>query len=226
VPVCPSEYSAALLADRRCRPTASARNSLLVQSFRRSEVPRLLVTRSRFAVRPTAGCAVFPHFAAPATVKRPMHPLFEFHVPPAYCPTHPSPSTAVDRHLSWAFAPFSTSRHGGPLNAGLPSPLRSAFRVWLPSWRLTPAEPVPVLSHTGSAHGIHPSELSPPGRYPPVSRTEEPTCRFSRRFLPPPKQWAGPTDRGSWALTLPRVPGDQAGFNSPATGGSLGFRPS
>jgi hypothetical protein len=41
---------------------------------------------------------------------------------------------------------------------GFAFPLRSAFRVWLPSWRFPPFGPVPVLFRTGSAHGIHPSE--------------------------------------------------------------------
>ena len=62
---------------------------------------------------------------------------------------------------------------------------RSGFRVWLPSCRLTPFEPLPVLFHTGSAHGIRPSELSPPERYPPRFRGDEPTCRFSRRYSRP-----------------------------------------
>jgi hypothetical protein len=38
------------------------------------------------------------------------------------------------------------------------------------------------LFHTGGARGIHPSELSPPGRYPPRFRGEAPTCRFTRRY--------------------------------------------
>jgi hypothetical protein len=60
-------------------------------------------------------------------------------------------------------------------------PLSFACRVWLPSWRLTPSEPVPALFHAGGAHGIHPSELSPHGRYPPRFRGEAPTYRLSRR---------------------------------------------
>ena len=49
---------------------------------------------------------------------------------------------------------------------------------------------------------------------------------FSPPVFPPPKQWAGPAARGSWALTLPRVPCGQTGFNSPTAGCSLGFLPS
>ena len=60
-------------------------------------------------------------------------------------------------------------------------PLGSACRVWLPSGRFTPSEPVPVLFHTGGALGIHPSELSPRGRYPRRFRRDGPAYRFSRR---------------------------------------------
>jgi hypothetical protein len=59
---------------------------------------------------------------------------------------------------------------------GLARPLRSAFRVWLPSWRLTPFGPAPVLFHTGSALGIHPSELSPLERDPGYYTSDGPTA--------------------------------------------------
>jgi len=93
----------------------------------------------------------------------------------------PSRPIATSQHLSWAFVPYSTCGTGSPLVAGLPHPLRSAFRVWLPSGRLPPSGPLPALFHAGSAHGIRPSELSPPERYPPRFRRDEPTCRFARR---------------------------------------------
>jgi hypothetical protein len=53
-----------LLADRRCRLTASSRNPLLVQSPEPGEVSPLLVRRSHFAVGHSLGCVVFPHKAA------------------------------------------------------------------------------------------------------------------------------------------------------------------
>jgi hypothetical protein len=55
----------------------------------------------------------------------------------------------------------------------------SAFRVWLPSGRLTPSAPLPVLFHTSGAPGIYPSELPPPTRYPVRFRPEGPTYRLS-----------------------------------------------
>jgi hypothetical protein len=103
------------------------------------------------------------------------------HLPLEYPAASPSRPTAVRQLLPWTLAPYSTSGIGGPLPAGVTGPLRSAFRVWLPSWRLPPFDPVPVLFHTGSAHGIHPSERSPLARYPTRFRPEGPTYRFSCR---------------------------------------------
>jgi len=61
---------------------------------------------------------------------------------------------------------------------GFQIPLRSAFRVWLPSWRVTPSEPVSGLFRPDSAHGIHPSERSPLERYPNVSARKHPHAVF------------------------------------------------
>jgi hypothetical protein len=61
------------------------------------------------------------------------HPLVGFHLPLESCPTNPSRPAAANQRLSWAFLPYSTSGTEGPLTTGLPDPLRSAFRVWLPS---------------------------------------------------------------------------------------------
>jgi hypothetical protein len=60
-------------------------------------------------------------------------------------------------------------------------PLRSGFRVWLPSGRLSPSAPLPALFRAGSALGIRPAELSPLGRYPSRFRGDAPTCRFARQ---------------------------------------------
>jgi hypothetical protein len=101
-------------------------------------------------------------------------PLLGFRSPPEYYPANPSRPAGAGRLLSWASAPFSARGFGGPPHAGLPRPLSSARRVWLPSRRLAPSEPVPVLFHTGGALGIRPSELSPPARYPGVSARKDP----------------------------------------------------
>jgi hypothetical protein len=64
------------------------------------------------------------------------------------------------------------------LPQGFHAPLRSALRVWLPSRRLTPSEPVSVLFRTDSAPGIHPSECSPLARYPTVPGRKNPLAVF------------------------------------------------
>jgi hypothetical protein len=162
----PSESSVSLLGRAASPPRAVLFwNRLSVQSFSPVAYRRHGFRRSRFAVGPVLGCAVFRDPVGPATVKQPVHPLFGFCLPLEFCPTMPSQSAAAERRLSWTFAPYSTSGFGGPLAAGFACPLSCAFRVWLPSWRLTPSEPLPVLFHTGGAHGIHPSEHYPYGRF-------------------------------------------------------------
>jgi hypothetical protein len=186
---------------RRCSPRgvaaagASSRNSCLVQSLEPGEVSRLLVSRSRFAVGHFLGFAVFPRRTAPVTVKRPVHPLSEFHVPPESCPTSPSQPAGAGRHLSWASCSLQHIRkRRSTFRRPCHGPLRSARRVWLPSRRLTPSAPLPALFHAGGALGIRPSELSPRGRYPPRFRGEGPTCRstcrYSRRRSDGPAQQA------------------------------------
>jgi len=110
---------------------------------------------------------------------------------------------------------------------GLARPLRSALRVWLPSRRFAPSEPLPVLFHTGGAPGIRPfgafSSRKVPAAFPRWMNphTVSPVGIPARR-----SGWAGPTSRGFRAFTLPGVPGSPAGVNSPTAGCSLGLFPS
>jgi hypothetical protein len=105
-------------------------------------------------------------------------------------------------------------------------PLRSAFRVWLPSGRFTPSEPVPVLFRTGGALGIHPSELSPPGRYRARFRAEAPTYRSTRRCSR--RRSDGPAQRAAVSGLLPfrESLAAKREFSAVAAGCSLGFCPS
>lgn len=57
-------------------------------------------------------------------------------------------------------APSAHASRGGSRFAGLPRPLRSARRVWLPSRRLTPSAAWSALFHADSAREVRPSELS------------------------------------------------------------------
>jgi len=133
-------------------------------------------------------------------------PLFEFRLPPEYYPASPSRRAAARQLLSWTSSPYSTSGTEGPPHAGVACPLRSALRVWLPSRRFSPFDPAPVLSHTGCAPGIYPSEHSPPGK-PPVR------YRVGATHLPSPpasvttyrSRRPGLAGRGFWAY-LPESP--------------------
>jgi hypothetical protein len=80
----------------------------------------------------------------------------------------------------------------------LPRPLRSAFRVWLPSWRFAPLTAWPGLFHPDSARGIRPfgafsshevaiafpRPLNPHAVSPARSPTGEPAGRNAEHRLP------------------------------------------
>jgi hypothetical protein len=80
----------------------------------------------------------------------------------------------------------------------MPDPLRSAFRVWLPSWRFAPLTAWPGLFHPDSARGIppfgafpsrmvaaaFPRLLNPHAVSPVRSPTGEPAGRNTRHRLP------------------------------------------
>jgi hypothetical protein len=124
-------------------------------------------------------------------------------------PAEPSRPAAAGQHLSWACRPYSTFRSCGSTLCGLC--LTASFRLQGLTTLLTAYSPqsAPVLFHTSSALGIHPSELSPLEKVSTRFRAEEPTYRFPCRYTRTCVQ-AGSTGRGSWALTLPGVPGGSA----------------
>jgi hypothetical protein len=121
----------------------------------------------------------------------PTDPLFEFHLPLESCPAKPSRPAAAGRLLSWTSRSLQHTGGRRSTDAGFACPLRCARRVWLPSRRLTPADSVPVLFHTGGARGIHPSEPSLTQGRRGVSTPTGPTYRFDLRVLSPPKRRAG-----------------------------------
>jgi hypothetical protein len=86
-------------------------------------------------------------------------------------------------------------------------PLRSACRVWLPSWRFTPLDAWSGLFHPDGVLGIPPTERSPPGRWDEVSLNAEPACRCHRELSPLRRSApAGIAAADYRALALPRSP--------------------
>jgi hypothetical protein len=156
-----------------------------------------------------------------------VHTLVEFRVPPESYPTYPSLPAAASKHLSWAFAPYSTRRFGSPLAAGaantryvppagfayplggllLPNPCRFSF---------TPAALLGfALRSFRLPKGIrHVSGRKSP---PTVSPTGVPVAV---------RRWAGPVSRGFWVFTLPGIPGSRHRVSAPTAGCSLGLNPS
>jgi hypothetical protein len=105
---------------------------------------------------------------------------------------------------------FPLAHQGSEVHSpqAMPDPLCSARRVWLPSRRLTPSEPVPALFRAGGARGILPlrSFLRLQGIRD-VTVRKDPRA-VSPAVIPAGEQQAGPAGRGFWALTLASVPGD------------------
>jgi hypothetical protein len=109
---------------------------------------------------------------------------------------------------------------------GLCLPIGSAFRVWLPSWRLPPRRALSTLFQIDSALGIRPSEFSPRDGHLgiPAALTHVPlaVCRSANLAARRPTD-----DTGFWALLPSRVPRGWVGRLSPiAAGDSPGLRPS
>jgi hypothetical protein len=104
--------------------------------------------------------------------------------------------------------------------------LRSAFRVWLPSWRFTPFESLSVFFHTDGAHGIHPSETFPFGRSSGCYHPMRPTYRLAKRYSR--RRSAGPAREASVPGFLPFRRSLTIGrfFRPPIAGASHGVHPS
>jgi hypothetical protein len=123
-----------------------------------------LVPRSHLAPGHFLGPLVFPNRAKTNPFKNSPRTLFEFHLPPECflaSPSRPHRRDDTPDNSPGLSFPSAHPRLGGPLAAGLPHPLRSAFRVWLPSWRFPPPGPAPALFRADSAPGISPSGAFP-----------------------------------------------------------------
>jgi hypothetical protein len=122
------------------------------------------------------------------------------------------------------FRPTALRGNGGPRSRGFQPALCPACRVWLPSGRVSPSESLSALFHADGARGLVPCGVFPFQKVATRLRTAEPTYRF----LPPllsTKRRAGPTGRGSWALTLPKVPRGRRRLSPPNAGYSRGVSP-
>jgi len=156
-------------------------NRLLVQSVSPLKYCRYWFGNPALPLTLRLGCAVFLQRGLPATVKSPSKSSLRaspsFRVSPSFTyPIRRSESSPL-----MGFDSLQHIQHHRSTCRGFADPLRSAFRVWLPSWRLTPCDALPVLFRTGSARGIHPSEVSPPGRFPEHYHPDGPAYRFAYR---------------------------------------------
>jgi hypothetical protein len=113
--------------------------------------------------------------------RRRQHPVlptqspFEFRLRLEPCPTKPSRPHRSEVDSSHGLS-FPTAHQDSKVHrfAGFACPLCSVLRVWLPSRRFTPFEPLPVLFRTGGAPGISPSKRSPLERWSGVSAQPDP----------------------------------------------------
>jgi hypothetical protein len=132
----------------------------------------------------------------------PVGSSLEFRLPLEFYTAAPSQPAAAGQPLSWALFPYSTSRFGGPLVAGLlpcyvpPSGFDYPLGGFLPSnpcW--FSFAPAALLGFTlrrfpliGGIRGV-------------TTRMNPPTVNLA--VSPPPKRRAGPIGLGFWASTLP-----------------------
>jgi hypothetical protein len=137
-------------------------------------------------------------------------PLFEFRLPLEFFPAKPSLSAEADRLLSWALSPYSTSRIGGPHNAGLPARSVPPSGFDYPRDGFLPAIPCRFSFTPAALLGFTlRSFLLPKGIR--GFNPEWTHLPFRLALLPPPKRRTGPIGLGFWALTLSEVPYSRIG---------------
>jgi hypothetical protein len=202
---CPSEHSASLLKPSRSRGGSSSGNWLLVQSSKSAFVLPIWVGQSHFAVGRFPGRVVFRRQTRLVTVRWPVEPSLR---------ASPSLSRG-QRNLANQPQPVSRS-HGLSFPTALEVSEVHLMRV-LPARYVPPSgfgypldgflplTPRRLCFAPAALLGFHPSELSPPERYPRRHRRDGPTYRLTRRSSGTEAP-AGPTRRGFWAFTLSRSP--------------------
>jgi hypothetical protein len=153
-------------------------------------------------------------------------PLFEFSLPPESHPVAPRQRAAARQLLSWTSLPFSAQGIEGPHSAGFTCPLRSAFRVWSPSWRLPPFDPCRLCFAPAALLGFTlRSFLLPKGIRPFPGRMDPPTVPPAGT---PATEAKGRPLRATVSGLCPFLESLAAGrgFRASTAGCSLGFPPS
>jgi len=204
----PSEFRSPL----QLHPRPHGRRRLL--SWGSADLQRPLrahVSRYRFAIPPwprlAAAFAVFRshasagEVASPASVSPGLAPPSEF---------HQSGPLALSRSqpLPWGSFPFSACDRGSPPFPGLPRPVRCAFRVRQPSWRLASATISTALFHAAHARGS-PFEAFPFARRGCASRctlAHLPSARTAPGFRRMPRPAPGPCSPRKSVARAPRGP--------------------
>jgi hypothetical protein len=130
-------------------------NQRLLQRLSIIEVSPLLVLRPRSAV------STLPRLCGLPSMNHRRRPIklsaislsASFTLPLEFYPAIPTPPSKWQGPLM-GFVSLQHIRISRSTFRELAHSLRSAFRVWLPSWRLAPSNSLPVLFRTGSARGI------------------------------------------------------------------------
>jgi hypothetical protein len=145
----------------------------------------------------------------PVTFKLPAEPSPRVSPSSRVSPDHTSPAGRSPPAPLMDFASLQRSRYRRSTLRGFCLPAKFRLQGFPTLLTVFSLRPVPVLFRTGGAPGIHPSELSPPGRHPPVSGSDAPTYRSSRRYTRHRSGRSAPAGHGFWALPLPEIPCDQ-----------------
>jgi hypothetical protein len=160
-------------------------------------------------------------------LNRPAESSLRVRLPLESYPANSSRLAAACRLLSWTFVPFSTSRLGSPLLAGFPGP--ATFRL---RGLVTLLTAYSFRARVGSVSPRRRSWDFTPRSFP-LSKGSPARLRSGGTHVPfllpvslAPKHQPVPESRGSWALTLPRVPCDTSMWLTRRIAGcSLGFSP-
>jgi hypothetical protein len=202
---CPSEHSASLLKPSRFRWGSPSGNRRLVQSSKPAFVSPSWVGRSRFTVGRSLGRAVFRRQARLVTVRWPVEPSLRASLSLSRgqrnLANQPQP-VSRSHGLSFPTAHEVSEVH---LMRVLPARYVPPSGFGYPLDGFLPLTPRRLCFAPAALLGFHPSEPSPPERYPRRHQRDGPTYRFPCRSSGTEAP-AGPTGRGFWAFTLPRSP--------------------